>query len=49
MQENFAVSGLHVGEHSFVPARLTEEFEARGIDKLSFLTIRTRSEQVEER
>ena len=49
MEKGFAVSGLHVGEHSFQPERLTEEFEARGIGDLSFLTIRTRSEQVEPR
>ncbi len=49
MKKDFAVSGLHVGEHSFVPEQLTREFEARGIDRLSFLTIRTRRDPVEER
>ena len=47
MGESFAISGLHVGEHSFRPEKLIEEFEARGIQDLSFLTIRTRSEQVD--
>ncbi|MCI6908181.1 MAG: hypothetical protein MR832_03385 [Clostridiales bacterium] len=47
MSESFAVSGIHVGEHSFVPEKLTEEFEARGVGALSFLTIRTRETQVE--
>jgi hypothetical protein len=43
---SFAISGIHVGEHSFVPEKLTQEFEARGVDRMSFLTIRTRTEQV---
>ncbi|MEA4823360.1 MAG: hypothetical protein VB111_04510 [Clostridiaceae bacterium] len=46
MSESFAVSGIHVGEHSFIPDKLTREFEARGVGALSFLTIRTRNQQV---
>lgn len=48
MEKNLAISGIHVGEHSFVPEKLIREFEARGVQDLSFLTIRTRSEQVDE-
>ncbi|MBE6688321.1 MAG: hypothetical protein E7588_03465 [Ruminococcaceae bacterium] len=47
MKENFLVSGIHVGEHSFIPAELTKEFEARGVQNTSFLTIRTRRKRVE--
>lgn len=46
MKENFIVSGIHVGEHSFVPSELIKEFEARGVQNTSFLTIRTRKEKV---
>ena len=49
MDKNLAVSGLHVGEHSFVPEKLTEEFEARGIQNMSFLTIRTPERPIDER
>ena len=49
MDKSLAVSGIHVGEHSFVPEKLIEEFEARGVQDMSFLTIRTRSEQVDEK
>lgn len=48
MIKNFAVSGIHVGEHSFEPSTLISEFEQRGVQDLSFLVIRTREEQVEE-
>lgn len=47
MSENFIVSGIHVGEHSFVPSELIKEFETRGVQNTSFLTIRTRNEKVE--
>lgn len=46
MSQSFAISGIHLGEHSFSPENLLQELEARGGDKLSFITIRTREEQV---
>ncbi|MBQ9940751.1 MAG: hypothetical protein IJO74_04360 [Clostridia bacterium] len=47
MKKNLAISGLHVGEHSFVPENLINEFESRNVKDTSYLVIRPSSEQVE--
>ncbi len=41
MKNNFHVSGIHIGEHSFVPAEIIHEMESRKAAKTSFMTIRT--------
>ena len=46
MEKNLAISGLHIGEHSFVPEKLTEEFEVRGVPDTSYLVIRTQGGQI---
>ncbi len=47
MKDNFHVSGIHIGEHSFVPSEVMAEIKKRRVAETSFLTIRTGWEQVE--
>ena len=49
MKENFIISGIHVGEHSFVPSELIKEFETRGVQNTSFLTIRMHEDPIDEK
>ncbi len=47
MKENLHISGIHIGEHSFVIPEVMSEIEKRRVKETSFLTIRTRREQVD--